>query len=835
MSEIEYQLAVLTLKSKTESVGSNAEIKLYLTNREIVGVPAQTIDGSIPDVYVPILDRLGEVGQSMDVFMPRETSFEISINCKPGSFGYERRFVDLLDRYALVEQPVSVYYGYADNEGQEPTWTIQARGVMQSPRLSQDYLSIRVNNNPIQYKYLGSVIDADRFPDAPQGSYGQTIPIVFGDWAEVQPIPLDSNALNAEGDPDPQRFAIASSLGIDSLDSSFLYPVHISGTGSYAPDNHYNVYAKAHSGFFREVYLPDSEKYTSIDGGTGGLNNRSTSGASVNIFDTSITERLYKITVPTPSPISSALELRLVSPTSGSGHNTNGEWIIKIYSHDKLDGTSGSGFPVPSQVVYQASIKKSDYASSIAATSTTFSVWVAFDKPMVWDTTKFQYSISIQVTESTNSALTECKAGGSGNTVSGWDLLPSSTGAYWQRNNSRDVIAWCFYNPLIDFDNLGDQFGVSLVDDKGFGVHGMIIAPPQALPASIAGVLRHYNDLPFVVSMKGIEDDYDGTITGTSRSSLYGGDAPINRPDHILRMLAGKGTSALTWELSGYDTNLFSAEIGQISNPSSAYYRKISGTTKSKETLRSTMQAIAENHMLQIVPVVTSTEEVRFSCLPYQAIRSPVVTLTDNDIEILSFYQLDATSVINDFVMRYGRTYRSDPTNAIIGGYNFSGFQYSRRIPSYLVSVYGQSRFLFGSKDLSRQSFDMIGDENSAATIIEAYLRVFSEPWNIVEVNVPLRYYQDLKIMDSVFIQSYKLPAFFGTSEESSFPLFDGDETDPRVGRDRPRANLYQAEIRSNFISNSSDSAAKRKLTLRLITNSNEFISEIGNKPDPFE
>ena len=59
--------------------------------------------------YWPILQGLSELGVEMDQYLPGQSGGSFTIDNTIGTFGDQRKFSDLLQRYTAIECPVTAY------------------------------------------------------------------------------------------------------------------------------------------------------------------------------------------------------------------------------------------------------------------------------------------------------------------------------------------------------------------------------------------------------------------------------------------------------------------------------------------------------------------------------------------------------------------------------------------------------------------------------------------------------------------------------------------------------------------------------------------------------
>ena len=94
----QWQYVEITTKNKETAASST----YYFSNRPI-------IDDTNVGRYIPILESVGSFGCRMGDYLPEPINSEFVLNNAPGSFGYERRFSDLLDRETVISQTVKLY------------------------------------------------------------------------------------------------------------------------------------------------------------------------------------------------------------------------------------------------------------------------------------------------------------------------------------------------------------------------------------------------------------------------------------------------------------------------------------------------------------------------------------------------------------------------------------------------------------------------------------------------------------------------------------------------------------------------------------------------------
>lgn len=182
-------------------------IKIDRTNvRELITRTYNFVNKSLRDAltasdresYIPILKSIGEATLSAGEILPSVSVSAISLDDSRGSFGPDRRFSDLLDRFTLIDQDLNIYLGESDNQTDAPsTWTKIGSGRVTSwsKALSgeQPVLNISIEPFKISDRVMNLEVSRDiaGMENAPQASLGRALPIVFNKVTPGVSIPID--------------------------------------------------------------------------------------------------------------------------------------------------------------------------------------------------------------------------------------------------------------------------------------------------------------------------------------------------------------------------------------------------------------------------------------------------------------------------------------------------------------------------------------------------------------------------------------------------------------------------------------------------------------------
>ena len=150
------------------------------------------------ETYIPILESIGEITLSAGEILPSVSLSSITLDDSRGSFGPDRRFSDLLERFTLIDQVVSIYLGESQNEVDAPsTWAKIGSGrvVSWSKALSGDSPKLNINIEPFKISETIMNLEVSRdilgMESSPQASLGKALPIVFNKVNSGLSSPID--------------------------------------------------------------------------------------------------------------------------------------------------------------------------------------------------------------------------------------------------------------------------------------------------------------------------------------------------------------------------------------------------------------------------------------------------------------------------------------------------------------------------------------------------------------------------------------------------------------------------------------------------------------------
>lgn len=135
----------------------------------------------------PILKNIKGLTQEHNQFLPLSTSAQMTLVNSEGSFGFERRFADLLETHTVTEQDCTVTINLKTDNATTASFTESLVYKMQGTDIDLESGDILINlkNNPISEKVITKEITTDDFPNVYTSSIGRFLPLVLGSDVNV--------------------------------------------------------------------------------------------------------------------------------------------------------------------------------------------------------------------------------------------------------------------------------------------------------------------------------------------------------------------------------------------------------------------------------------------------------------------------------------------------------------------------------------------------------------------------------------------------------------------------------------------------------------------------
>lgn len=759
-----------------KSLSDASTTTFNLSNRPLIGVTSTD--------YYPILQSLPNVGAVMGDYLPQALGGTIVLNNAPNSFGFERRFSDLLERFTVIDSQVKIYYADVTIGSTDPTasWELITTSRIARWRANpgNGTLELDLDTATIPKRIVTKSINSVDFPNAPTANLGRHIPLVLG--SDIQ---VPAYRVAADGDTSPE-YVYATSLGTDAAGT----PYPVGGVQTYFAQNQDGRYQAVNSA---------SAVSTAVKSNTS-----TTSEALLPLTGARYWYWL-DYTSPTDNYVITQVEVKL-----------NGESTA-----DSFDGTitveiwEGSVYAlfVPTKLVASGNRPASDFNASLQGAS---DFWAGFtlDRPLVMANDAAGYWLLIKhQTDSGTHTINALISNAGGSSVYAFYLLDSDgTIAPLRSSASTDRLEYKLYATKQTDDTTPTAAQVQV---DGLGHAQFEVTQKTALSGIDNPDLTKLN---WIVEIDGLKDDSSGTVTGSANQL-------IESPQQVIELL-DKEWNGTDFTGGRVDNTKFSATHSQLTTSSSFGYRKIGGATSGRTTLEDLYRQICRNSGLRIGLVNSATAGKTLGVYAWGTNLTATYCFTDDDCIIRRVESRGVETTVNRFQIFYQpQLIDLDVVSGTAEGQfkNYGGtidWYPSRDVGTTNIS--DTSSDLYGFRTLETAAYDFVNDSTSADFIAKFLACYFALPSWFVECEVPFNKYKGIELFDVVEIEHPDLPAFFGTSSNAKMPTYNGADTDPGDGMYLKRANRYRAQIEAREIRFSPGEYPTLLLTARLLINSKD-------------
>lgn len=751
-------VGVLTLANKSDAT----TVTVYLSSQPTPVYKNVVLIKSL----TPISSRMAEA-------TPQAYSGSIVLDNSPGSYGFERRFSDLFERYTPINRAITLTIGSGTPGSTIETFTTIFKGKVTgwSINTSAQTLTLTVGGRELSRAVMTKMIDSVSFPYAPAGSLGQFLPIVFGSNVQVKPYLIAESPSGAY-----PSWAYATIL-------AQTFPV--GGIQAY--------YAKDVDGKYQEIQAA-AAKDTAVFSNAGTRYTYVTPETETAYWMRWETTENYIIT-----------HVAVEGQGTGNGSLTvDGELKVIIY-----DGQAGTN--EPGRVLAEGAVPGSTYQTSFrGSTGSYFHIYFSLKKPLVMSRTDGGgYWLAVKYTPSSGGNIRIVNTNDQSNAYT--FLRHNSYSGGWYSSHSNTATLWrhWFYGMTLADDPNGYVAGGNDSD----GLNYATITAGEGLTYSTTSDPR-LDGVDLVVEINGLTDDSSGTITGTP-------DALITRPDHAIR-LVNYTWNGSAWAAGNVSTTKYSATWAALTSDN--YGRSVGGASSGRQTAADITAAIARNTACRCALNMAATYPVGVYAWGTNITSS--VTISDEDAEITQVQQYGLETIINRIKLYYDKQVVSfDVINQAAQGQfrNYAGtVDWYNGLNAFVTYLADASADVFGGNELKEAGFDWLSDSTSAESVAKYFLSVFSFPHVMVTLELPLPKYYALDIFDVITICHPELPAYFGTSPDARNPTYGGNDADLYRGLYAKRAVSYRAQIEAREVVFEAGGFPKLRLTARLLINSND-------------
>lgn len=776
----------VTITLKKMEDGSTTDITF--TNREILS----NLD------YWPLLKRVDSLGAKMGPYLPENSRSTFTIDNSQNSFGSERRFSDLLDRYSVIEQKAIISIAQLPL-GKEVVvdgdFTEVWRSFMTEVAFSGDQLRISMSRAIIPVRLATKVVNKTSFPDAPSDSLGKQIPLIFSDtdeWIEIQPIPVTDTY--HDGSEDKIDYAYATTFADKYLPS---------GTGADAV----KIFVENQQKEFQEVtFLSDPTVGLISFIPSGGTPATSTAWGSVKEYG-------YKIVAgenATGGEILTGSDWYLASNTASTSVPA-GDYTYTFKIYDSKNGW-------PSTVLASDTIDNT--STRITHHGTYGGVYVFrlefyFNKPVVvplvdGDPANSSIFITLSRSDSGN-AFSLAKDATVISTFEKYKLTDTTAGVdqnFVRTLHTADRDFFVVYGLAVSHDVSG---GSSAKYQNGLG-HAQFtirIFEQDGIP--------DLSKLRLIAKSKGIRDSSTGTISGMASSRL-------NIPLYQIRLLMMDWDGS-AWAETYFNASKFSSTHADAFGSGSRWNIKTAGASQGRARVRDVIEDICRNGACRVVPYVSGNSNVVGLYAEGTNIATSFI-IDDENAKLISFEIGGVDTVINKVQMVFNRTIQSNLESLLAEG---GLANYREIVDSNTDSLdvpYGdiaKSLTNWGERPLDSISFGWLTQAAPARSVAALILRKYNLPIRTITLEVPYNKYATIENMQTGIVKMTALPDYYGTSLDAKQPTAgtSTDATDMLKGHYWKRYKSYRVQVEGNDIIFSATEPLKRVLTLNVLEDIN--------------
>lgn len=753
--------ATITLINKS----TGATTSINLSSR--AGSATSGSGSSLSGIYHQIIKDVTEMGVALDRFAPTATTETLVLDDSMNSFGVERKFSDLLERYEIQNQAititcsatglensfdvtgieqvnVSTFTGYITKysrpEGSEPVLNIEVEGRVfarkQLTRTPNDWIS--VNNTP---------------------AYNKFMPIILGSNQQVYPL--------------------------------FFY--NGGTTFQYVYATHYGAFAN-NSGI-QKYYLEDAEgefKQVVSSSASGTAVFSQTGTVTTNAGDELQARDLAKTTSAQSYILTHAM-VRWIGVSANFASAIT--FTYEIWSKDSVSGK-------PKELVGTAKYRN---ASQTWVAGTTYDIEAVFEKPVAL-TSNDGYFFLPYIEYETQPALPIqlAKAAGSGTTSYETPISQNKEG--WE-SATRNLWIYSLYGAEIT-DSPTDT---SSVDSQGRYLSYMTLTY-KALSSAI-----DLSNLNFMVEANGLKDGISASITGVAGTIL-------TRPDHIIKALSCKWNGSAnvldttTWDIGANYSSTFN------NYQSGSYQRTINGVLDGQVYLEDAVREICEQSATRCY--LTNSGKLDLWAWGNRA--SSSATINQEQCQLGEFRTLDLSYVVNEANVGYSKTLEFfNTTRAVITDQkdDFTATLKVTNSDSKASVLLGQSVTLYGIRELKDVKFYLVNDSTSATNLIYHLFGMFAYPPKYVDIILPIHLtdnYISIQPLANIELIHPSLPSYFGTSYNAKLGYYDGATVDAGQGYQLTRASKIRLQIEDRFINFATGQTPTLRWTCRVLENAGD-------------
>jgi len=689
-------MAIITLKKRSDS----STITIRLTSQELPTLQDNNY------IYYPLLKEVSNLTEDHDLFMPRSSEGTITIDNDEGSFGYNRKFSDILDYYAIVEQEVIIEVrkikdAFTTFNTPLQSWAFKCSSI--DADLERGEIKLKLRNNAIPDRVLTKEINSSDFPDAPAQSLGKYLPLVIGNDVNVIGTPTNTNVYSLMTIPDGYTYnAISTNLFFEKALGLYLTFEGVSTTSVYPLGNTWGTDASAVSlgkgkifAIQEEDFLLSNESFLihNIDiylKGTGAASAQGNITVSIGILKDRFITRWLRRNPPIP----------VVTPDTD----------FKSVTEEDIS------------ILATATINKADFSASYMGGANFYQT--------------FQFPIPVRI---------------------GNDLELTDSVEYYSPLKKYCIIVKDS-NPTttpVDYTARDQATAVWDITDDGVVLGNLSLryrckGVTRTITTSSADINSLKHTYVTLASSADPSLNYSYTSYMFNISGLTASSDLKNTPAKLMPLILGS---------SLYDDTSLASTHTAYAN------RVLSGQTTGKTTRLGLLPTLMKNSASRLISTA-SKGSAKLALYAYGTEVPSSYILKQDRIRSFKYTVANRTTVINNITANYKKDIIE--FNALDIETQRQSAGYSRTLGNQRLSG-SQSITLYGQNDLANSGFEFIGDDTSMLDVIDYYLTDKEHPEINIEVAInydPADPINELLASKRITLITPKLPNFLGTNQK---------------------------------------------------------------------
>lgn len=734
-------------------------------------------------LYWPILKSVGQITRAAGDPLPVVSIGGFTVTNTIGSFGANRKFSDIFQRYTPIEQDVVIYIGEVDNDTDSvSSWTTIAKGkctgyqcsVGDDPTVSFEVQGARISEKIVTF-------DVDRatsgMSNAPNSSLGRTIPLILGDSNEVIPI-----RISADG-------ATIAQYAYGTCYYNFMKNLASSPTPT--------VYTKNYIDGWEQINNNFTDRYGGTSGGTYTLNTYSGQAHGLgdgvkNGLVTGVKLRAKGNGLAVSTAYLTVFLLRYDTETYSIEEIAQGRQALTVYDAQNSISTN----PIALNIAFDEPVFLSSYGNT-------------YKYALGWQVTGYQVNDMSLHFDNTTTDVLFTKSTTHANSTE-WHVA----------NLAASVLMYDLHMVTFTFTDHISAYNTGGFSYSKLQISADTVDTNQAVPP--------FDDVPILV----------GGITGLS---TYGGGAPIQAPSELAKSLAYTWSVAGGWVDSGeWDTTVYSTRYVSLYNTGASPIlrnRTAAGVFDSRTTLTEAITEICRGTASKVGIFASG----KLFMYPWGVEHTPAFAIPAGDITPVSWTQAGIETVINRLKVNVKQTYlygARNFENALSEGRTDFGYQYSTDFNAIdltaVATITQKSRLLYGDRPGQEINYQIrpvsvtypgyyLGGTTAEGSILAEYaLAKGIEPAIYATFVIPYHRYKTLEMFDVITFAHPDYPCFYGSSAEGEEPVYEDSSTGRTTlidGYEWVRAETYRGQVEEITVLLPLDHAPALQVTVRVITN----------------